>query len=171
MLYRNLYELTDGMHACMERKSYLSSLVLFFSAVDTLGWLDSDDAFATKTSFVQWVERYLLPCSSLRCTALDLYAARCGLLHTFSPESALASRGEARRICWAFGGADPGTLGDVVGSEPDPELFVTLHVSDLHAAWLEGLQAFLEQLDSSPTRASTAYSKADAFYSRLDTDG
>jgi hypothetical protein len=101
VLYKNLMLLGEGIETCLERKRIAPALILLYSAIDTSGWLDSAESHATRESFLQWVDRYLLNAKPLTCTALELYAARCGLLHTFTPDSRLSSEGKARRICYA----------------------------------------------------------------------
>jgi len=58
---------------------------------------------ATAETFCNWVERYLFPQRRLACSAPELYAARCGVLHTFTADSRMARRGDARRVVYAWG--------------------------------------------------------------------
>jgi len=81
-LYENIMLLGRGIDACIEKKLTAPALILIYSGIDTVGWIDSTDDYATRTSFINWVDAYLLKAKQLQCTALDLYAARCGLLHT-----------------------------------------------------------------------------------------
>src|SRR6185295_5604635 len=97
-LYENLMSLSKGVDACLDNKLIGPALILIYSAIDTAGWLDSNDQSSTRNSFIDWTNRYLLSTGALSCTALDLYAARCGLLHTFTPNSKLSSDKKARRI-------------------------------------------------------------------------
>jgi hypothetical protein len=76
-------------------------LILLYSAVDTLAWLEAPNADVTRKDFIAWADRYLLRQSSLECTAEDLYGARCGLLHTHGPDSGRARSGLARQI-WYY---------------------------------------------------------------------
>lgn len=73
-----------------------------------MGWLacPAKQQIGTRADFIAWAEKYLLPESGLDCTALELYAARCGALHTMSPESQLAREGKARRVLYAWGTHD-----------------------------------------------------------------
>jgi hypothetical protein len=48
--------------------------------------------------FKAWIDRYMLPASGLKCRSEDLWAARCGMLHTLTIESKLSREGRARRI-------------------------------------------------------------------------
>jgi len=90
-LYKNIMLLGSGIDACIQKKLTAPALILIYSGIDTAGWLDSSEDYATRTSFMDWVDAYLLKAKPLQCTAMDLYAARCGLLHTFTPDSKLTS--------------------------------------------------------------------------------
>ena len=59
-LYKNILLLASGIEACIEKKLNSSALILIYSGIDTVGWLDSAEEFATKTSFKKWVDTYLL---------------------------------------------------------------------------------------------------------------
>ena len=58
-----------------------ATLTLLYSGIDTLGLLDVKDA--TRATFKEWCEKYLLTrlksVDGKPLTALDLYAARCGV--------------------------------------------------------------------------------------------
>lgn len=61
----------------------------------------------TRQDFLDWCSTYLLPLShNPRLTAEDLYGARCGLLHTYSPQSSLSRAGRAKLVWYATGDTD-----------------------------------------------------------------
>ena len=79
-------------------------LVVLYSTIDSIASLSSThDRDVTRQDFEGWVNRFLLPGSKLTCTSTDLYAARCGVLHSFSAYSSIQRRGKARLICYAWG--------------------------------------------------------------------
>ncbi|MFH1618412.1 MAG: hypothetical protein ABIG11_00750 [bacterium] len=88
-LHQNLQAFEKGISVCIDNKLITPALILIYSAIDMLGWVDSGDADANKNSFLMWTEKYLLTQKAFGCTALDIYAARCGLLHTVTPFSRL----------------------------------------------------------------------------------
>ena len=76
------------------------AILLIYAPIDILaslarptGRADTDRQF-----FKDWVTEYMLPDSQLPCNADDIYAARCGLLHTLTAESRQARLGYARMI-------------------------------------------------------------------------
>lgn len=83
---------------------YAQLLTILYSAIDTMAWLDSPEDWASGANFQSWVTQYLLPGSRLRCTAPDLWAARCGVVHTRTARSGGSVGGRAREI-WYYGKA------------------------------------------------------------------
>ena len=111
----NLVQLGAGIETCLEKKLTTSALVLLYSAIDITSWLAADDLNASvRAYFTTWVEKYLLSAIPLGITALELYAARCGLIHTFTPDSRLVEQGKARRIVYAWGTAKSTDLQELI---------------------------------------------------------
>lgn len=48
----------------------------------------------------------MLKPGTLSCTEADLYAAKCSVVHSFTPDSDLTKAGKARVIGYAFGSAN-----------------------------------------------------------------
>src|SRR4051812_2144145 len=103
-LAQNMMTLGAGIEACLEKKLQLPTLVLLYTAIDVAAWLSNDDPTArVGKRFMAWVDQYLLKAKPLPCTSADLYAARCGVVHTLTADSDLSDQGKARRICYAWG--------------------------------------------------------------------
>jgi len=56
--------------------------------------------------FIDWVNKYLLPGSSMECTAEEVYAARCSWLHSHGFQARLNRMTSARMICYANAGRE-----------------------------------------------------------------
>jgi hypothetical protein len=166
-LFKNMMLLTSGIEACTEKKAMIPALVLIYSAIDTTGWLDSAETFSTRNDFIRWVDNYLLKAKPLNCTAIDLYAARCGLLHTFTPDSLLSSTGKARLICYAWGEAKVEDIQRTIDLTGKSNEFVAVHLNELYQAWLSGLALWGEDLDKDSNRSASVLSKAKKFFSDL----
>ena len=83
------------------------ALTLLYSGIDAASWLCAEQPDGSIQSyFVAWVEKYMLPTRGLECSALDLWAARCGIVHTLSPSSRLAQQGKVREILYVNRGGD-----------------------------------------------------------------
>jgi hypothetical protein len=166
-LYKNILLLASGIEACIEKKVNNSALILIYSGIDTVGWLDSTEEFTSKPGFITWVDTYLLKAKPLACTSLDLYAARCGLLHTFTPDSKLRSEGKARYINYAWGTASVEKLQRTIDLTKKSDNHVALHVNDLYEAWRLGVLRFCEEVEKDPDRKARVYEKADQFFAEL----
>jgi hypothetical protein len=164
LYYKSMMLFASGIDACIEKKLNTPALILIYSAIDTTGWLDSSEEFATKASFMKWVDAYLLKAKPLRCTSLDLYAARCGLLHTFTPDSQLSILRKARRIYYAWGTASIQDLQRTIDFTNKSEEYVAVHVNDLYEALQLGLIRFSEELENDPGRKVRVYKKAGKFF-------
>ncbi|MDH4196135.1 MAG: hypothetical protein OEW05_01855 [Candidatus Aminicenantes bacterium] len=166
-LYRNIVSLGLGIEACLEKKLNISTLILIYSAIDTVGWLNSKGEEAPRESFINWVRDYLLTAKHLECTPLELYAARCGFVHTATSESHLCSGGGVRRISYAIGDAGAQPLLRAFEKLGKSDEVTVAHARDLYEAWKLGVLYFVEEIDKDPIRKKLVYEKANNFYSNL----
>ena len=99
-------EMVDAAQQLLDQNKGTPGLVLAYSAIDTLAWLNIRDR-TTGTSpieFRRFADTYLLPSGLFgTATSVDLYRARCGLLHTRTPESDKSRAGAAKLILYAYG--------------------------------------------------------------------
>lgn len=95
-----------GIEACLQQECLVSSIALIYAAIDSISALTRPigQADTTSAQFRDWVNTYLLPQASLTCTAEELYGARCGILHTYSPESRLqrGNQGAVKRLVYRW---------------------------------------------------------------------
>jgi hypothetical protein len=77
-----------------------SGLVLLYAAMDIISSLSRpiNQADTTRAVFKQWIDTYMLRDSGLNCSSEDIYAARCGILHTLSLSSLSSRIGNAKEI-------------------------------------------------------------------------
>jgi hypothetical protein len=118
-------DLKASIAMLLEALKAKSALILLYSAIDILGALDSPDGVATRATFRRWADRYMKPATTLGCSSLELYSARCGLLHNLSPTTNLTRAGVAREFIYA---SDRPTLPP--GGQAPGGPFI------LHAPWL-----------------------------------
>ena len=169
-LYDNMMQLGAGVEACLEKRLIASGLVLLYSAIDIASWVASDNPNASvRDYFTAWVDGYMLPGKPLRCTALELYSARCGLVHTLTPDSRLTQRG-VRRIAYAWGIGTSSDLHKLIAMSGSSDKFVAVHVEELYEAWRFGLLAFTTELQKDPQKAAAVYERANKFFANLATE-
>jgi len=107
-LENNLDNVIKSIEICLNAKLLISSLVLLYSGIDIVAWLNRSvlKERGNKKDFIRWVDDYLLPNTNIKCRAIDLYAARCAIVHSYSSSSKLSKDGEAKEIYYSWGKAN-----------------------------------------------------------------
>ena len=103
--WQSIYELRKAPAFCIQNGYQLSAIKLIYSGIDNLAWLsrEHDRLNVEKKDFMDFIDKYLLPDSGLKCNSEELYSARCGLLHCNTAESDIARSGKARYLSYATG--------------------------------------------------------------------
>lgn len=142
-------QVVEGIHACLSAKLITPTLILIYSEIDIFAWIAAPKTEKnTRTRFESWVRNWLLSRRSLGCSPTDLYAARCGVLHSLSFDSDLARGGHARRVMYAWGDADADELRAELRVHGKP--YCVVHTNELFGALCEGISAFLERAETDP---------------------
>lgn len=137
-----------GIESCVRSQCLVSAVSLMYSTMDAISALTRDrgKAKTDRTVFLHWVGKYV-PTNCLGCTAADLYGARCGLLHTHSPESNMSREGHVKAVVYKWR----------TGPEPDRAALpnvrrdaIVLCVEDLWEALQRGVGDFLADVEKSP---------------------
>jgi len=151
-----ILDLIDGAELCSASGKWLPALSLSLMAIDTMAWL-SRPASAPKVKpehFVAWCDRYLQTPTGLSCTSMELYAFRCGLLHTQSPRSRYSEAGQVRRI-WPVGTPeDVPTLQRLLAGSDDAVTTVVVPLTTLLEAIHDGAHQFCRDLERGAALAS-----------------
>lgn len=127
----------------------MPALALIYTGVDVMASLQRSGDESVREAFIRWVDNYLLRARSLPCTALELFAARCGVLHTFTADSDLFYKGKVRRLLYAWGTARASDLAVTI-SKLGRDDGVAIHVDDLFWAFRIGLADYVDAVDQSP---------------------
>jgi hypothetical protein len=85
----------------------MPALILIYSAIDAASWMCAEEPDGSvQKYFTAWVHKYVLQPSRLGCSALDVWAARCGVVHSLSSSSRLTREGKAREIIYVARGGN-----------------------------------------------------------------
>lgn len=162
-------EAIEAYYMLEERSMSRQSEVILFSAIDTMAWISKASGDVNRHDFMRWVTDYMLVDSPLTCTALELYSARCGLLHSTSASSGFTRRNEARQIWYA--GSDELFEGMKAFAAQykklPPEGVVVVRTGDLAMSFVRGTHRFLEFLQETPASAETAAERFSSVLWRL----
>ncbi len=142
-----------GIRVALESECYGAVVVLVYSGLDTMAYLDMppDQDDVTRKDFVEWAEKYIrFPCEK-QVSGLDLYGARCGVLHTHGAFSRLNREGKCRVIGYA-----DRMVPEVVYQPSVSEGLVMVSIDGLVRAFFDGMDEFLVHLFANPTKAKAA---------------
>jgi hypothetical protein len=90
----------------MEAGHHTHAITLIYSAIDHMSWLNAAGEPGGR-GFKDWVNRFLFNGNTFDFNAEDLWAARCGLLHTGAAESDLYRDGRAKLVYYVVGESQP----------------------------------------------------------------
>lgn len=132
-----------GIQACLDQQCLVSAVTLVFAAIDALAALTRpiNQRETDGATFRAWATRFLNPDQRMNCTAEDLWGARCGVLHTYSPEAVRAAQRGARRIYYQW---RQGPVADAVRELPAGSVVVI--VEDLYDALFNAVHAYMAEI-------------------------
>lgn len=126
------------------------SLVIIYSTMDTCGLLDApaSQTEATGDSFKDWVKKYVLTDPILEFNEVDLWGARCAVLHTFTSQSRLSNAGKARQLQYYTGDKSEPHIQSFIAFTKSHEngAHLPVHYGDLAEAVFAGMNAFIPDL-------------------------
>jgi hypothetical protein len=99
---QGLVDLVTEIKKCESAGATAAAVAMAFICVDTMAFLSmpTGQTSQTRADFIAWVDRYLKghPSQTYQYRGIDVYAARCGLLHAFTAEADLHRRDPAIRM-------------------------------------------------------------------------
>jgi hypothetical protein len=141
-----------------------AALVLLYSGMDAMAFmsLPAGRDSVTRKEYVAWAEKYIRFSSAVQVTGLELYAARCGVLHTFTPDSDLSRDNKVRRIVYV------NRHTPVVSYDPnEPANIVLMSVHGLYEAFVAGVQQFLSDLHADKASEAAALVRLDTMFHEI----
>ncbi len=143
-LHTKFGELLAAMAVCFRLKLMTPTLITLYTGMDFASWLACTNRGAkTKQRFLPWVKKYVLANAGVDCSAIDLYAARCGVLHNLSPESDLSRWGKARQILYAWGDSEVADLQKMI-ERGEMQNRVAVQLETLIERFRAGITQFLD---------------------------
>ena len=137
--YKNYVQIIKAAQLCLEKDLHMPALILVFTLIDSFAWAVSAKAKRkNKEYFEAWVNDWITPTGNLTCTATELYAARCGVLHTLTSKAELNTVKSVRQVVYCWGPATIDTLQKSL-EVIDRTDVVGLHINDLLEAVKSGM--------------------------------
>jgi len=93
----------EDIRLALEHKRFRAAVLLIYAGMDAMSVLSmpatQDDV--TGADFISWADRYIrFPCVT-QVKGVDLYGARCSMLHTYGAVSKMSRQGKCRMIAYA----------------------------------------------------------------------
>jgi hypothetical protein len=160
----------DAIDSCREQRQLGPALALAYTLIDNLAYLGAPaiQLEVRDVDFIKWCDEYLTPRESLGCSAVDLYAARCGVLHSGSPHSRLARRGQAKKLGYAWGEATTASIAALL--TPDAHLGTTIiHADTLFKILRAANDAFWNRCLLDPDLASRVLTRESTCFGSFNS--
>jgi hypothetical protein len=138
---RNISGHVSAIQLCLTNHFRLPALALIYCGIDFMSNLSRPvgQAQQTRGDFIRWSEAYMRCKERLRVSGLDLYGARCGILHAYIADSQLSADGKARPIIYAWGNKSVEGPNKFLKGIKHPAIMV--RIEDLASAFSEGVDA------------------------------
>ena len=166
-ILQNLRELQEAIADCLAKGRYFATLMLIYAAIDIVASIESKRG-SNKPSFIRWVDSYLIPAMPIDCTALELYAARCGILHTMTAESDLSRSGQARAIYYGWGDANSDELNAAIAASGNKDKVVVLNVEQLREAFLIAVVTWANEVSRDAERLKQVNAQSAKWFTNVD---
>lgn len=163
-------QIKRGIRVALENDCYASAVILIYSGIDTMAYLNMPEAQegVTPSDFEQWVDSYIhFPCQK-SVSGLELYGARCGILHTHSITSRLSRQGKVRQV-----GYMDKSVPEVSYNPSVSEDLVLVSIEAFAEAFFSGVDKFLVELFANREKAPIAEQRLRMLVHLLpfDSDG
>ena len=155
----------------LEQECFRAAIILIYSGIDTMAYLNmpSNQDDVVKEDFIYWAERYIhFPCKE-QLTGVDLYGARCSMLHHYGSSSRLSREGKCRQIVYFDNNVPEISYNPKISNE-----IIIVSINGLAKAFFKGVDDFLVNLFADSDKAQIAESRLQKLMQMLpykeDTD-
>jgi hypothetical protein len=156
-----------GIQVAINNECLDSAVVLIISGIDSMAYLNmpADQEDVTKYDFITWAEQYIKFSCKEQLTGLDLYGARCAMLHSFGVVSKLSREGKCRMV-----GYMDKSIPEVRYNPNVSKELVMVSVPALAESFFQAIDKFMVDLFSNPTKAKVAEKRLHSFVQKLPTE-
>lgn len=166
-LHSFISEQIEALRLLGDNKLFIPYLMITYTIMDIFADITGDhvrDKYIGKR-FEAFATKYLMKHLS-DVTTDDLWGARCGLLHTGTPESDKSRNGVARQILYSWGAADISLVKKLAAKEGKPK-YVALSIDSLSIALIKALEDILTEIENDHHLRTKYGSKIKKFYANV----
>lgn len=155
-------ELRRGTGALIEAGCVPAAVALVWTGVHWMAALDRPlgKELVTRSDFIAWAGRYMKVACDDPPTGLELYKARCAMLHCQAEEARMQDADAGYRVVRL----SPGAPNTAAGAQ------VVVSVPELARAFLAGVEAFRLDLEADHERRSLVEGRARSFAESMPTN-
>ena len=166
----NFKQIIESIRERRNARRPTPALILLYTGIDIAGWLAAEDpSEGVAKRFTAWVDRYMLPAPGIECSALDLYGARCGLLHSMSPSSNLSDGDKVVLLCYAWGDSRATDLKALILTGGMANR-VAVQGEALIEAFEAGLYKFFDEVQSDAQLQARVVERGERVFGELSSD-
>ncbi|MBU5673229.1 hypothetical protein [Paenibacillus brevis] len=140
----------NDIRICQQSGALRGALVLILTGIDYMAGLNMPNGQekATRRDYIEWCDRYIRFNGDHLITGTEFYAARCGMVHSYTSESDFLARNGCRQI----GYMDKNET-DVVYKPQINENLVMLSIDGFIRAFFSGIDNFFISVFSDGEKA------------------
>ena len=151
-----------GIRVACENECYQAAIILIYSGIDCMAFLNmpKNQLDVKSKDFIKWADRYIkFPCKE-QLSGNDLYGARCGMLHTYRPESNMSRKGSCRQILYINV-----HYPEVIYKDNIEKDYVIISIEGLANSFLDGVDKSLLDLSNNDEKKQIAVERLRYMYS------
>jgi hypothetical protein len=137
-----LDQILGDIRWAIDSKRNLAAAQLILSAVDVIAGIDRplEKEDTTGDIFIRWCDEHMaISGRDQQLTGLDLWGARCGFLHGYTPLAKVVREGRARMLGYVDEAENP-----VMGSTETPDLLI-VSLRSLFSSLTKGMAASMKR--------------------------
>ncbi len=160
----------QAIEMCIEKRFISSALTLIYSGIDNLAYLNTRDNKNVKPRYLEWINAYMDVSSKLNCKPIDLYAARCGIVHTNTPDSDLSYKKEAVQVVYSYGTLSKEELQLCVDRAQKKDKIIVIQIEELFEEYKKGIANFFKELEKNPKKSELVKMRAERRFITMKID-
>lgn len=150
-----------GIDICIMNECWGSALILIYSAIDTMAFLGmpKGQPEVKSVDFRAWADKYIRFPGLEQVTGLELWGARCGVVHCFGSESRISREGKGRQVGYVSCGVRPVSYDPSIAAD-----YVQVSLLELRNSLFKGIDNYLVDLFANKERAPVAEARLQKLF-------
>ncbi len=140
----------DALKLLHSKRLLMPFLMVLYATIDILGYIsDKNDEKEINKRFQAFVKKYMsekLP----SVDPVDLWGARCGILHKCSPTSNLSEKGKAKEFLYSWKLGKDDLPQEIINQSGDTHKYIVFGLECLYNSLLHGMGLFIKELKKDP---------------------